>query len=240
MPWYAGHSGRNRLLHLTITASFGLGYLVSETVLKSRLVASSCRWCEPPAFDRAVRDAVIWENPGRADLFSNITVYVLSPIVGFGLLVASDYDAGWARLLDDTIPVAEAIAISEFLTVAIKASVGRQRPYAHFGTPSRGATVDDNTSFISGHSVLGFSITAGAGLICHWRHYWTEPYVWGAGIALSLSTEYLRMGADKHYLSDVVVGGLVGVASGLLIPRLMREDVQIVPINNGLAVAGRF
>src|SRR5882762_295819 len=105
-PWYSGHSGRNRLLHLTITASFGLGYLVSETVLKSRLVASSCRWCDAPAFDRSVRDAVIWDNPGRADLFSNINVYVLSPIVGFGLLIASDYDAGWARLLDDTIPVA--------------------------------------------------------------------------------------------------------------------------------------
>ena len=88
--------------------------------------------------------------------------------------------------------------------------------------------------------MLGFSITASAGLICHWRHYWTEPYVWGAGIALSLSTEYLRMGADKHYLSDVLVGGLVGVASGLLIPRIMREDVEIVPLGNGLAVAGRF
>ena len=118
-PWYSGHSGRNRLLHLAITASFGLGYVASETVLKSRLVASSCRWCEPPAIDRSVRDAVIWNNPGRADLYSNINVYALSPIVGFGLLIASDYDAGWARLLDDTIPVAETIAISQLLTVAI-------------------------------------------------------------------------------------------------------------------------
>jgi len=239
-PWYAGHFGRNRLLHVTITAAFGLGYLASETVFKSRLVAESCRWCEPPAFDRAVRNAVVWDHPGRADLLSNINVYALSPIVGFGLLIASDHDAGWARLLDDTIPVAETIAISQFLTVAIKAAVGRQRPYVRFGTSSRTATSDDNTSFISGHSVLGFSLTASAGLICHWRHYRTEPYVWGAGIALSLSTEYLRMGADKHYLSDVLVGGLVGVASGLLIPRLMREDVEIVPISNGLAVAGRF
>lgn len=49
--------------------------------------------------------------------------------------------------------------------------------FLHFGTPSRNATSDDNTSFISGHSVLGFSIPASAGLICHWRHYWTEPHV---------------------------------------------------------------
>ena len=130
--------------------------------------------------------------------------------------------------------------IGQALTQVIKFSVGRQRPYAHFGSPTATPTTDDNTSFISGHSVLGFSLTASAGMICHWRHYWTEPYVWTAGIALSLSTEYLRMGADKHYLTDVVAGGAVGLATGMIVPRLMREDIKIVPISNGAAVAGTF
>jgi membrane-associated phospholipid phosphatase len=48
------------------------------------------------------------------------------------------------------------------------------------------------------------------------------------------------MAADKHYLSDVVVGGLIGFGGGLLIPRLMREDVPIVPVKNGLAFVGTF
>ena len=82
--------------------------------------------------------------------------------------------------------------------------------------------------------------TAAAGTICHWRHYWTEPYVWGSGIALSLSTEYLRMAADKHYLSDVLVGGFIGISSGLLVPRLMQRDIKIVPVPNGAAVVGVF
>jgi len=237
--WYEGRAGHKRLLHLTITATLGVAYLTSETLLKSTLVASTCRWCEPPAFDRSVRNDIVWDNPARANLLSNVDAFIVAPIVGFGLLVAVDYDAGWARVLDDVIPVAEAVAISESLTQIVKFTVARQRPEAHFD-PNHTPTNDDNTSFWSGHSVLGFSITAGAATICHWRHYWTEPYVWGAGIALSLSTEYLRMGADKHYLSDVVVGGVVGVASGLMIPRLMREDIKIVPINNGLAVAGTF
>ncbi|HSR99559.1 MAG TPA: phosphatase PAP2 family protein [Kofleriaceae bacterium] len=239
-PWYAGRPGRNRLLHLAITGAAGLAYLASVTVLRSSLTPSTCRWCEPPAFDRAVRNAVVWDNTGRAGLLSDVNVYVLSPIVGFGLLIASDHDAGWARLLDDTIPVAESIAVGQLASQTIKYIVGRQRPYVRFGTPGPNAPSDANTSFISGHSVLGFSITVSAGMICHWRHYRTEPYVWGAGIALSLSTEYLRMGADKHYLSDVLVGGLVGATSGFLIPRLMREDVQLVPIKNGVAVAGKF
>ena len=240
MPWYEGRAGHKRLLHMGITAAVGLSWLLSETVLKPTFAAAECRWCEAPGFDISVRNALVWGNTGRADLLSNINVYAVSPIVGFGLLVASDHDAGWGRLFDDTIPVAESIMIGQALTQVIKFSVGRQRPYAHFAPAGTAPGTDDNTSFVSGHSALGFSITASAGMICHWRHYWTEPYVWGAGIALSLSTEYLRMGADKHYLTDVVAGGAVGFATGMIVPRLMRDDIKIVPISNGVAVAGTF
>ncbi len=239
-PWYEGKYGHNRIVHLTVTAALGLVYLASETLFKSAIAPTTCRWCDPPAFDRAVRNALVWQNTARADLLGTLDAYVVAPIVGFGLLIAADHDASWARWIDDILPVAETIAVSQVLTQAIKFSVGRQRPYARFAAPGATPTSDDNTSFISGHSVLGFSITASAGLICHWRHYWTEPYVWATGIALSLSVEYLRMGADKHYLSDVLVGGFVGIGSGLVIPRLMRRDITIVPIANGAAVTGSF
>ncbi len=238
--WYDGQAGHKRLLHLAITGAVGLAWIVSEAALKPTLAASECRWCSPPGFDASVRNAVVWGNTARANLLSNFNVYVLSPVVGFGLLIVSDHDAGWARLLDDTIPIAESIVIGQSLTQIIKFSVGRQRPYAHYGPQGQTTGSDDNTSFTSGHSALGFSITASAGMICHWRHYRIEPYVWGAGIALSLSTEYLRMGADKHYLSDVVIGGAVGFATGMIVPRMMREDIKIVPIPNGAAIAGTF
>lgn len=97
-----------------------------------------------------------------------------------------------------------------------------------------------NVSFSSGHSALGLAITASAGVICHWRNYWTEPYVWGTGIALSVTTEYLRIAADKHYLSDEITGGLIGLAGGVVIPRLMRRDMAITPVPGGAAVVGQF
>ncbi len=241
VPWYRGKYGHNRVVHLAVTTGLGVVYLASETVLKPTLASSTCRWCEPPSFDRAARNAVVWDDPKRANLLGTLDAYVVAPIVGIGFLIASDSDASWARLIDDVLPVAESVAVAEVLTQAIKFSVARQRPYAHFddAAANRG-NHDDNVSFISGHSVLGFSITASAGLLCHWRGYWTEPYVWASGIALSLSTEYLRMGADKHYLSDVVVGGFVGIASGLLVPRLMRRDIKIVPMASGAGVVGSF
>ena len=240
VPWYRGKYGHNRVVQLSVTGGMGVAYLLSETLLKSSLAASTCRWCNPPGIDKSVRNALVWHDTGTANFLGTMDAYVLSPIVGFSLLAASDSDASWARLIDDMLPVAESVAVSELLTQAIKFSVGRQRPYAHFGDPNAPVGVDDNASFLSGHSVLSFSITASAGLICHWRGYWTEPYVWGAGIALSLSTEYFRIAADKHYFTDVLSGGALGLATGLLVPRLMRRDIKIVPVPNGAAVVGTF
>ena len=237
-PWYSGERGHKRLLHLSITVGGGLVFLGSE-IFKKQIGPSECRWCEPPGFDRSARDAIVWDNTRRADILSTVDAYVVAPIVGIGLLIASDHGAGLPRFIDDSVTVLETVAISQLVIQAIKFSVGRQRPFARFGTDVV-FEPDQNLSFPSGHSALGFAITASAGMVAHWRGYWTEPYIWGAGLALSLSTEYLRMAADKHYLSDVVVGGVIGFAGGLLIPRLLRDDVPIVPVKNGLAFVGQF
>lgn len=239
-PWYRGPHGRNRVTHLTLTGVFGLGYVTSELIIKDQLAPAQCRWCNPPGFDRAVRNRLVWNNTERAHDASNITAYLISPVFSFGVLILSEYDASATRLIDDLLPIAETVAASQLLTQIAKHSFGRQRPFAHFGSTVIESTNDDNLSFWSGHSSLGFALTTSAGLIAHWRGYRTEPYIWGFGIALSLSTEYLRVAADRHYLSDVVVGGLVGVGAGLLVPRLMRRDLRIVPVTNGAAVAGQF
>lgn len=238
-PWYRGKYGKNRVTHLALTVGLGLTYLASATVLVDGLSPDNCRWCEPPGFDSSARDALVWNNTDRANTYSNVSAFVVSPLVGIGLLIASEYDASPARLIDDLLPVGETIVMGQVLTNIVKFSVGRQRPYARYGTRSD-VTHEDNLSFWSGHSALAFGLTTSAGLVAHWRGYATEPYIWGAGIALSLTTEYLRIAADRHYLSDVVIGGLVGVGSGLLVPRLMRRELRIVPVSNGAAVAGSF
>lgn len=238
-PWYRGKYGKNRVTHMAVTVGVAGIYLANTTVLQPTFAPDQCRWCEPGEFDLHVRDTLVWADTGRAGLYSSITAYVIAPLSAISLLVLSDHDASAARLIDDVLPVLETVAISQVLTQVVKFTVARQRPYVRFATDSGGG-VEDNVSFWSGHSALGFGITTSAGLIAHWRGYWTEPYIWGVGIGLSLATEYLRMAADKHYLSDVLVGGLAGVGAGLLVPRLMRRDLRIVPVGNGAAVAGSF
>jgi membrane-associated phospholipid phosphatase len=241
--WYRGKYGRKRILHLSLSVGFGITYVVGTIGLKNQLTPASCRWCEPPGFDKSARNSLVWNDVKRADFLSTMDAYVLAPIVGGTLLYFSDKDASWNRLLDDTLPVAEAVAISQVLVAGVKFAVGRTRPYGYYNNPKWDQSSSQKyLSFPSGHASLGFALTVGAGTVAHWRGYWTEPYIWASGITISLSVEYLRMAADKHWLSDVLIGGFAGAGAGFLIPTILRKnhEVKIVPVPNGAAVVGMF
>jgi membrane-associated phospholipid phosphatase len=238
-PWYSGPYARNRFINLGVTAALDV-FLLTDKTLGLTFPPSSCRICEPLGIDRGARHWFLWKDTNLASSLSDYSTFYISPLVGVALLVASEGDFSASRLIDDILPVAETVSIVQVATRLAKYGFARKRPYAYYGGAALDPTTEDNQSFWSGHSAIGFAVTGAAGTICHFRHYWTEPYVWGAGITLSLTTEYLRMAADKHWLSDVITGGLVGLGAGLLVPRLMQRSVKIVPVQNGLAVAGAF
>ena len=48
--------------------------------------------------------------------------------------------------------------------------------------------------------------------------------VWGGTMSLAVATAGLRVIGGKHFYSDVLVGGLVGVAVGFVVPALHRID----------------
>lgn len=79
-----------------------------------------------------------------------------------------------------------------------------------------------------------------AGVVAHARGYAAEPYIWAGGLTLAAVTGYLRIAADKHYFSDVLVGAVVGAGAGLLVPQLTIHRLTIVPAESGVAVAGRW
>lgn len=238
-PWYRGPYATNRFINLGVTATLD-AFLLTDQALGLTFPPTECRICTPLGIDRGARHWFKWNDTSLASSLSDYNTFYISPLVGVVLLVASEGDFSASRLIDDILPVAETVSIVQVATRLAKYSFARRRPYAYYGGATLDPSTEDNQSFWSGHSVIGFAITSAAGTVCHFRGYWTEPYVWAAGITLSLTTEYLRMAADKHWLSDVVTGGLVGIGTGLLVPRLMQRSVKIVPLDNGLAVAGTF
>ena len=238
-PWYRGEAGKKRVLHLALATGGGLLYFGSNFVYNRAVESEACRWCEPPLIDDRASELYVWDDTRTADIASSVIVYGAAPVVGIGLLYLSDRNASLGRFLDDTIPVYETVVYTQLLVNTMKMAFGRQRPFVRYGSEVA-FEPDQNLSFPSGHAALGFAITTGAGMICHWRGYWTEPYVWGAGITLSIATEYLRMAADKHYLTDVLAGGGIGILGGVTIPRFFKDDVSLVPMKNGVAIATTF
>lgn len=236
---------RERAVRLAVLGGAAGLYLASETLWKSDLSPDICRWCEANRLDRGVRNALVWDDRDGARQLSNLTGYALAPLGAAGLmLVASNGRRdGWRTYVDDLIPIAEAALYSQLITSAVKLSVGRSRPDVRFAEGPRDATDEDHLSFFSGHSSLVFSIAFSAGAVAHRRGYKLEPVIWGAGLTLAATTAYLRIAADRHYFTDVMVGSAIGAAGGLLIPRItgsLPDSVSVVPTGRGLAVIGRF
>ena len=224
----------------------GAIYVTSETFLKKDLAPQECRWCDPPQLDLTIRDAAKWTNTANANTASNATGFLATPVAMFGLLLASSAGAperGF-RMIDDSLPVIESGVFAGLLNQTTKFVVGRQRPFVHFAEAGRAPETDDNVSFYSGHTTLTFSLAVSAGMVAHLRGYKTEPVIWATGVTLATTTAYLRLAADKHYFSDVMVGAVTGTAIGIAVPLVIHGEVlgdtTIVPTSNGVALAGTF
>ena len=84
---------------------------------------------------------------------------------------------------------------------------------------------DARRSFFSGHTA--FTATAlfyGASVFDAYHPYsrW-RPLVWGGAIGGSALVGYLRMRAGKHFPTDVIVGYIIGLNAGALIPWLHKR-----------------
>jgi membrane-associated phospholipid phosphatase len=119
---------------------------------------------------------------------------------------------------------AEAFTLTLLLTTGTKRIAGRRRPYVKDcdGTPPGDASCSDSDrsqSFFSGHASMA---ATGAGLSCSYalkRKTWGESRAarftpCALGIGAALTTSALRLVADKHWGSDVIVGLVVGATVG--------------------------
>lgn len=250
--WHQGPAGRRRAWRLAAVATAGALYLASETVLKDGLTADQCRWCRPPSLDESVRDSLVWSDRGQARSLSNLTGYLAAPVVAVGLtaIIGASRDSddpALARILDDTLPVVEAVAYSQLVVQAVKFSVARQRPRVRFAQEPVTPGNDDNVSFFSGHSALTFALATSAGIIAQRRRSSLAPVIWTLGYGLAGSTAFLRIAADEHYFTDVLIGSAFGATAGYLAPLLFdrasnrRADsrqLAVLPAPGGLTIVG--
>lgn len=155
---------------------------------------------------------------------------------GAGLIFKGD------RARDTGYLAACAMAQSFFVEQALKGFSGRRRPFAADGVDrwsgpagffKRYDRANDGLydSFPSGHSTVAFSLATVVAL--QYRHRTWVPvlaYTLAAGVGLS------RVTLDRHWLSDVVVGAVIGHLVARLVVRSHDRRQRLVPV---IACSGR-
>lgn len=204
-------------------------YYAVEFSLKSRTRAT---WTEPiPVIDQPLRDFVVAPTRvGResADKASDYFWYaniihpflvaaVIPPIRGSG------FNAPWQMTMINL----QAFALSSLVVRVPHKLLGRTRPYlVDCEQDETYSAKCDSTnryaSFPSGHTQIAMT---GAGLACaHHIHgrLLDHPVADGAACVASFlsasSVGYLRMRADRHWLSDTIIGAAIGFGIGYGIP----------------------
>ena len=215
--------------------SGGLGAWIASEDLRVELVPRHCRWCDRDtsgddtlnALDREVR-RLRWRRTDAADTLSSAIAFVATPLAAGGFsAVAAMHDGRSRDVGTNVLLVSEVGALAADLNQLVKFVVVRERPDAHAlalsGSNAHLTSVDDNLSFYSGHASEAVSLAVAAGTVASLRGYRLAPLVWGTSLPLALGAGYLRLAADRHYCTDVIVGVVVGVALGALVPVLFHS-----------------
>jgi len=191
----------------------------------------------PTVIDQPVRDALMAStDEGReiAGLVSDILLGVMIawPLVD-ALVVAGlgdlNSDVAWQL----TWISAESFALEMLINTLFKQLVARERPHGSRCTledrlenPGRCGPTGRLRSFYSGHSSFSFSA---AGQVCvnhaHLPLYGSDAadaFACGAALLIASTVATLRMIADRHYVTDVLVGAVLGLGTGFLLPYLLH------------------
>jgi hypothetical protein len=165
----------------------------------------------------------IWDDDLAGEIDTNVRLndamqpghtygaFSMQVLVGVGL-----YSGGWfakkGRLATAGADIMRAQLLSQAYVQALKFTVQRERP-----------DKSNSVSFPSGHSASAFATAS-----VLQRHYG-----WKVGVPAGVVAAYVataRVHDNKHYLSDVIFGGAIGVAAQRTVTlRAGRYDVMVTP-----------
>jgi len=235
----AGPSARAATVDLAEHVSTGeWAALASVWALDAGLIAAGWAWADqidpaigppgPDSLDRRVSEAfeggdaqpLLWGAPDLGGW-----VLALSPLVAYGSSAAllGARGRGWMGSSDDNphlrlLAYGEALGVSLLLAQTAKLAVGRVRPrHALYGRSVPEDDPEAKVSFFSMHSAVSFTAASffAMDLVARLPRPW--GILAGAGLyGLAGLVAFSRIHDQAHFLSDVLLGSAVGVASGSL------------------------
>jgi hypothetical protein len=222
------------------------------------------RWVGGNGFDDGPRKALrLPTKSGRttAGHVSDVNYYTfpLIPVVIDSFIVSLLVRGDEKASLNLFLVTGEALAYSGLLSY-VSNLVGRERPavtacIAANGGDESGCDLSSRAdSFYSGHTAMA-AASAGATCAHHtfmplWGHPLADASACFLGSGAMVATGVGRLMADRHYLSDVLVGSAVGFGVGYMVPTLLHYHVPIASKltispagangSTGLTVMGQF
>jgi membrane-associated phospholipid phosphatase len=152
-----------------------------------------------------------------ADVTLGIALAV--PLTTFALFAETPRE-----FVNDSLIFAESVMVAGFLNQIVKTAVARPYPYLYGGAPYPQQNYDavNYESFPSGHTAVPMAAMTSFAYLFHKRHptsRWRYVF-WFAGPIVALGAGAFQMSTGNHFPSDLVAGGLIGGAVGIINPWL--------------------
>lgn len=207
---------------LVISAAFA-----SARMLRTQQAYCAPR-CDPAELNGLDRQTAGFWNPSWA-VVSDIGA--LSLMAGSATVLAAD--EGVLVGLNDAVVVAQSALLATAGPTMLTIAAGRPRPFLYGdAAPADVRTgADAGLSFISSHTSVSFAIVTSTYMAMKRRHpdAVTKWLVLGIGVPIASTVAAARVMAGRHFVTDVVLGALVGGAMGIVIPALHDSPVRVLP-----------
>jgi membrane-associated phospholipid phosphatase len=198
----------------------GLGYFVTEVLLRSQAIANADDWL-PEWF--AAHRTPFWNDWSQVASYS-ADVYVIVP------LVASVATYLVIRRRWRTASFVVQCALCETLCYSITVYfVSRLRPEV-----VRLDTFNINHSFPSGHTAVAFSVYGGIALLlaAHFKAWPVRAAIWGFAALLALDVAFGRMYRGEHHPIDVAGGALMGIGTLMIALFAARTSTAVAELRH--------
>lgn len=245
-------------IDLPLTLTFGAVWLMTELTLKDEFSSAPFDPLTYDAIGQADRAAIGNWSPSAARASDALlyTAFALPLLINgiddiaWGGSRATPGSWFWA----DAVIAMETLFFAGALTNLAKWAFTRYRPYMYIldAEPETHASIlagpasdrmayeealedpDASLSFWSGHTSMAFAAMFATASLLTYKHLQDHPGplfgIWGGALALGVTVGILRVEAGKHFPSDVVMGALIGAATGIVIPSLHRRRSGPPPV----------
>jgi membrane-associated phospholipid phosphatase len=186
------------------------------------------RW----GIDEGARNTLRLGDPHDRRVARTASDVLAAVLVTYPAVVEAGVNVAWGKASPDvalqmTVMQLEVLGLTAAVAGMSKLAFSRERPYGRLCGTELAPSSDDcagrdrYVSFFSAHAAFTF---ASASNTCYQHVKWG---LWGAAPAwvpcatsysLATTTALLRVAADRHYLTDITTGAVIGAGIGLLVP----------------------